>query len=136
MLCVLPSAQSWSNLAPLAYPPGQADTGICLTTLQLHDGIRSHDGMMQTTGAKNQPRLNMCQPAVFRLRLQGTVDESWTEYFGAQSLVVEVDAGGHAVTALTTEPVDQAGLIGIINYVNMLGLPLVSVDCLSTECQK
>jgi hypothetical protein len=128
MLCVLPSAQSWSNLAP--------DTDICLTILQLHDGIRSHDGMMQTTGAKNQPRLNMCQPAVFRLRLQGTVDESWTEYFGAQSLVVEVDAGGHAVTALTTEPVDQAGLIGIINYVNMLGLPLVSVDCLSTECQK
>jgi hypothetical protein len=30
----------------------------------------------------------------------------------------------------------QAGLIGIFNYVNMLGLPLVSVDCLSTECQK
>ena len=92
--------------------------------------------MMQRTGAKNQPRLNMCQPAVFCLRLQGAVDESWSDYFGAQSLSIEVDAEGHAVTVLTTEPVDQAGLIGIINYANMLGLPLVSVDCLSIECQK
>jgi hypothetical protein len=30
-----------------------------------------------------------------------------------------------------TEPLDQAGLIGMINHVNMLGLPLVSVECLS-----
>ena len=92
--------------------------------------------MMQRTGAKNQPRLNMCQPTVFCIRLQGAVDESWTDYFGAQSLVVEVDAEGDAVTVLTTEPVDQAGLIGIINHANMLGLPLVSVECLSRECQK
>lgn len=92
--------------------------------------------MMKKTGAKSRPRLNMCQPAVFCVRLQGELGESWTDYFDAQSLSVEVDAEGQTVTVLTTEPVDQAGLIGIINQANMLGLPLVSVDCLSAHCQK
>ena len=92
--------------------------------------------MMKKTGAKSWPRLNMYQPAVFCVRLQGEVGEGWTDYLDAQSLLVEVDAEGHAVTILTTEPVDQAGLIGIINHINMLGLPLVSVECLSADCQK
>jgi len=92
--------------------------------------------MMEKAGAKIRPKLNMYQPAVFCLRLQGAVNESWTDYFGAQSLSVEVDAEGHALTILTTEPVDQAGLMGIINHVNMLGLPLLSVECLSADGQK
>jgi hypothetical protein len=91
--------------------------------------------MMEITGAKSQPRLNMYQPAVFCVRLQGAVGESWTDYFEAERLSVEVDAEGHAVTILTTGPVDQAGLIGILNHVNMLGLPLLSVECLSADRQ-
>ena len=92
--------------------------------------------MMENAGAKRQARLNMYQPAVFCVRLQGEIDESWIDYFDAQSLAVEVDAAGHAVTILRTGPVDQAGLIGIINHVNMLGLPLLSVECLSGDCQE
>jgi hypothetical protein len=38
---------------------------------------------------------------------------------------------GAGKTTLIGEPVDQAGLIGVINHVNMLGLPLVSVECVS-----
>ena len=92
--------------------------------------------MMEKTGAKRRPRLNMYQPAVFCVRLQGEVGESWTDYFDVQSLSVEVDADGHRMTILTTRPVDQAGLLGIINHLNMLGLPLVSVECLSADCQE
>ena len=90
--------------------------------------------MMEKPGAGSRPRLNMYRPAVFCVRLQGEVGESWSDYFGAQSLSVEVDAEGHTVTIIMTEPVDQAGLIGMINHVNMLGLPLVSVECLWEDC--
>jgi ATP/maltotriose-dependent transcriptional regulator MalT len=38
---------------------------------------------------------------------------------------------GACRTTLVSEPIDQAGLIGMINHVNMLGLPLVSVECVS-----
>ena len=73
----------------------------------------------------------MYDPAVFAIRIQGEIGENWAEYFGARMISLEQGAAGFPVTILTTEPVDQAGLIGMINNVNMLGLPLVSVECVS-----
>jgi hypothetical protein len=76
-------------------------------------------------------KLNMYDPAVFAIRIQGEIGKDWAEYFGARTISMEQGVAGSLVTILTTEPVDQAGLIGLINHVNMLGLPLVSVECLS-----
>jgi hypothetical protein len=45
---------------------------------------------------------------------------------------VEVDQAGVTSTILVSEPVDQAALIGIINHLNGLGHPLVSVQCMPT----
>ena len=73
----------------------------------------------------------MYAPAVFAIRIQGEIGEDWAEYFGARTISVEHCEAGFPVTILTTEPVDQAGLIGMINHVYMLGLPLVSVECVS-----
>jgi hypothetical protein len=76
-------------------------------------------------------KLNMYEPAVFAIRIQGEIGEDWTEYFGARTISTQRGAGGFLITILTTEPMDQAGLVGLINHVNMLGLPLVSVECVS-----
>ena len=76
---------------------------------------------------KHRPKLNMYEPAVFNIRIQGEISEDWSEYFGARSMSVELDEAGFPVTILTSEPVDQAGLLGMINHLNMLGLPLASV---------
>jgi hypothetical protein len=73
----------------------------------------------------------MYAPAIFAIRIQGEIGEDWAEYFGARTIAMERSESGFPVTILTTEPVDQAGLVGLINHVNMLGLPLVSVECLS-----
>ena len=73
----------------------------------------------------------MYDPAVFAIRIQGEIGEERAEYFGARTISTERGAAGYPVTILTTGPVDQAGLIGMINHVNMLGLPLVSVECMS-----
>jgi hypothetical protein len=75
----------------------------------------------------------MYAPAIFAVRIQGEIGEDWVEYFGARTISTEWTATGFPVTVLTTEPVDQAGLVGLINHVNMLGLPLVSVQCLSAR---
>ena len=75
-------------------------------------------------------RINMFDLAVFSIRIQGTLGESWLEYFGAQSLSVEVDEAGLSLTTLISEPVDQAALVGMINHLNGLGLPVISVECL------
>ena len=77
----------------------------------------------------------MYEPAVFSVRVQGEIGEDWGEYFRARTISLEWGEAGFPVTVLTTEPVDQAGLIGLINHVNMLGLPVVSVECLSTSVE-
>jgi hypothetical protein len=78
-------------------------------------------------------KLNMYEPAVFRICIQGELDESWSEYFSAQSVSVELDQDGNAVTILISEPMDQAALVGLVNHLNALGIPLISVECRLTE---
>lgn len=79
---------------------------------------------------QRRQRINMFEPAVFSIRIEGKLSESWSKYFGAQSISVEVNEDGLSSTTLISEPVDQAALIGMINRLNSLGLPLVSVECL------
>ena len=79
---------------------------------------------------QRRPRINMFDPAVCSIRIEGRLGESWSEYFGAQSISVEEDEAGRCTTTLVSELVDQAALVGMINRLNGLGLPLVSVECL------
>lgn len=79
---------------------------------------------------QRRQRINMFDPAIFSIRIEGTLGESWSEYFDAQSMSVEVDEAGLSTTTLISEPADQAALVGMINLLNGLGLPLVSVECL------
>jgi len=83
--------------------------------------------------AQRRQKLNMYEPSVFRIRVQGELNESWCEYFGTQSLTVCVDESGSPATILISAPVDQSALVGMINHLNALGVPLISVECLATE---
>ena len=47
---------------------------------------------------RRRQRINMFDPAVFCIRINGKLGESWLEYFGAQSLSVEVDEAGLSST--------------------------------------
>ena len=85
---------------------------------------------MEKQREKHRPKLNMYESLVFAIRIQGELDEDWSEYFGAQSMSVEVDEAGFPVTTLISEPVDQAGLIGMINGLNSMALPVISVEYL------
>ena len=73
-------------------------------------------------------KLNMHEPAVFRIRIQGELDESWFDYFSAQTTSVERDRVGNVVSVIISEPIDQGALIGLVNHLNALGIPLISVE--------
>ena len=75
----------------------------------------------------------MSEPAVFQIRIQGELDESWSEYFSVKSVSVEKGEAGDAVTVFITEPMDQAALVGLVNHLNALGIPLISVEPVSLE---
>jgi len=78
-------------------------------------------------------KISMHEPAVFRIRIQGELDESWFEYFGAKTVTVETSKAGNVETIIISEPMDQGALVGLVNRLNTLGIPLISVEPTETE---
>jgi hypothetical protein len=63
------------------------------------------------------------------IRLQGHLDERWTDWF--EGLTITREANGE--TRLTGPVVDQAALHGLLRKVRDLGLPLISVNRLEPD---
>ena len=68
------------------------------------------------------------QSSVFRITIEGELDERWADYFDAQSISVGAGKSGEPMTVLVSEPIDQAALVGLINRLNGLRVNLVSVE--------
>ena len=75
----------------------------------------------------------MFEAAVFSICIKGELDKSWSDYFGVQSMSVVSDGVRSPVTTILSEPLDQAGLLGLLNRLNSLGLAVVSVQRLPTN---
>jgi hypothetical protein len=69
------------------------------------------------------------QPVVYRLRLDGHIDERRAEVLGDLSVIHEL--GG--TTTLVGPVADQAALYGIIVRLRDMGLKLLGVQRLSTD---
>lgn len=93
--------------------------------------------MGKTEDQKRQQRqnINTRDWAVFRICVKGELRDDWSDYFGAQSISIERGENGISYTTLTSEPVDQAGLLGIINLLNGMGLSVVSVELLPVPAE-
>lgn len=74
-------------------------------------------------------KLTMSDPTVFCVNIQGRLDDHWADYFASQSITAAADEAGNVVTTLISEPMDQGALVGLINRLNTLGIPLISVEC-------
>ena len=71
----------------------------------------------------------MDKPAVYRIKVQGVVPESWTDRLGDMGIVSVTSAA----TTLEGRLPDQAALSGVLDALYQLHLPLLEVICLSPE---
>jgi hypothetical protein len=78
--------------------------------------------------AKNRQKLAVHQPAHYRVRVQGAVSESYCDIFGDMTVEEESDAGQQPVTTLTGQYLDQAALMGALNFLYDRRLPLLLVE--------
>jgi hypothetical protein len=78
----------------------------------------------------NQTKLKLYQPACYRICVQGVLDEEWADYFGDLLITCNQTAGPRAETILTASVIDQAMLLGLLNYLCGLGLCLLWVEWL------
>jgi len=68
----------------------------------------------------------MIQPWLYQIRVEGRLSERWMHWF--DDMDVSTQAGtGPEITTLTGAVVDQAALLGLLQKLYTLGLPLLLV---------
>ncbi len=66
---------------------------------------------------------NYDQPTSYRIRIQGTIDPTWSDWFGGFTITPQ-----DGETVLEGEVSHQAALHGIMAKINELGLVILSVQ--------
>ena len=78
------------------------------------------------TNTRN-PQTDPDEPMVYQIRIKGHLGHQWADWFGG--LIITLEDNGE--TLLTGPVVDQAALHGLLRKVRDVGMPLLSVVCLS-----
>lgn len=74
--------------------------------------------------------LNMVGSARYRILVQGRLEQSWSGRLGGMIISTSIQEDGSVLTWLEGELADQAALVGTINALSSLQLPIVSVSIL------
>jgi hypothetical protein len=74
--------------------------------------------------------LNLATPATYRIRVQGHIDNKWSDRFLGMALRRETTADALKITTLKGHLPDQAALSGVLNTLYDLHLPLLKVECI------
>jgi len=72
-------------------------------------------------------------PATYRIKVQGYLDESRSEFLGGMTITTACEEDEGVVTTLVGQLRDQAELSGVLNTLYELHLPILSVKCLKDD---
>ena len=67
------------------------------------------------------------RPATYQIRVQGRLDESWSDWLEGMKVTYTGGDEGWPVTTLTGAVMDQAALHGVLSRLGNLNLTLISV---------
>ncbi|MEM7132537.1 MAG: hypothetical protein AAF702_39910 [Chloroflexota bacterium] len=83
--------------------------------------------------ANNSARLRVAQRATYRIQIQGFLDDSWADHFGGLAITSAPSTAQESMTIITGQVLDQMMLLGILNRLCDLGLPIRSVEWLADQ---
>ncbi len=72
-------------------------------------------------------------PAIYRIRIKGYLDDSWSDRLGGMEIKVIEQAEDALETILVGWLPDQAALCGVINALYNLNLALLSVELIGSQ---
>ena len=76
--------------------------------------------------------LTISSPAYYEVSVLGSLDENWSSRIGMR-IKVSKGVNNTSITTLTGEVIDQSMLLGVLNYVYELGMPIIMVRCVKTD---
>lgn len=83
----------------------------------------------RSRGASRGPRRSgPGRSTPYRITVEGSLDEIWTERLGGMQILTRRRAGRKPLTTLRGPVSDQAALLGLINSLYEFGFPLLSVE--------
>jgi len=72
----------------------------------------------------------------YQIKVQGRLDENWSEWFNGVTIAFETERDGPPITTLTVAVADQAKLRGILSKMWDLNLTVISVVQIELEKYK
>ena len=73
-------------------------------------------------------QLQRSQPAKYQIKIQGRLNETWSDWMDDLETNVVCHDQGTTITVLTGIVKDQTGLHGLLNRIRDLSVPLISVQ--------
>jgi hypothetical protein len=71
----------------------------------------------------------------YRILIRGTLDASWSDRLGGMTISAARPVGGAPTTTLIGELADQSVLVGVLNTLHDLGIPLIKVERVGAEAE-
>jgi hypothetical protein len=78
-------------------------------------------------------KISMASPACYSVTIKGNLPTHWAVWFNGSTIQLASRSEGGPHTVLTCRVKDQAELLGILNQLNSLNLPLLEVKLLQEE---
>ena len=75
------------------------------------------------------------QPAVYRIQVDGQIDERILDWFEDMTLSTETGADGKFVSSLVGPVADQAALHGLLSRIYTLGLLVIAVTRVAASAE-
>ena len=80
-----------------------------------------------------QRSLNVDGSVTYQIKVQGRLDECWSDWFNGMTMTFESGSDGSTITTLTGAVTDQAALLGILVKIGYLNLTLLSVSLIDVD---
>jgi hypothetical protein len=85
---------------------------------------------MTTTKTK---RLALNSIATFQIKVQGCLEEIWSDRLAGMDISMDIKIYGDPVTTLEGQVRDQSELLGVLNGLYQLHMPILSIQLLSVD---
>ena len=82
---------------------------------------------------KSSKNPGMDCPSIYQITVNGHLADQWAAWFNGTIISLEHSLEGKTHTVLTCKVRDQAELLGILNRLNSLNLPLLHVNFVRAE---
>ena len=92
-------------------------------------------GKPMMSDTKIGSHLKSWMPGTYRISIEGILDEKWSDRLAGMRIKSRKRTDQRVVTTLKGHLRDQSELLGVLNSLHELHLPLLKVECLEEESE-